>query len=120
MGRLRKQDHGIDTVLQSGLMVRIKSWCGSFRLIIFSRLFLLEPATTTIKKIPTIAAKKPKHFDVGTRVAKKAGGGMRIRMTVKTVGPKTCKVKFFESKAIDTLKTAKLLHPKEPPTQRRR
>jgi hypothetical protein len=48
-----------------------------------------------------MAAKEPKPFDVGTRVAKKAGGGMRIGMIVKMVGPKTLGVKFFLQQTSD-------------------
>jgi hypothetical protein len=42
-----------------------------------------------------MATKKPKPFDIGTSVAKKAGDGARIEIMVKTVVPKTWEVKFF-------------------------
>jgi hypothetical protein len=65
-----------------------------------------------------MASKKPKPFDIGARVAKKAGGGPRIETIVKTVGRKTWEAKLFYSEVIiETLKTAQLLRPKEPPAE---
>jgi hypothetical protein len=62
-------------------------------------------------------ATKTKPFDVGTMVAKKAGGGTRIGRIIKTVGRKTWQVKFFDSEESETLKSSQLLHPKDPPAE---
>jgi hypothetical protein len=62
-------------------------------------------------------ATKPKPFDVGTRVVKRAGGGTRIGTIVKTVGPKTWEVTFFDSEVIETLRSSQLLRLKDPPAE---
>jgi hypothetical protein len=62
-------------------------------LVILSRLIFREWAKTSFSD--NCYTKKPKHFDIGMRVTKEAGGGARIRVIVKTVGPKTWAVKCF-------------------------
>jgi hypothetical protein len=64
-----------------------------------------------------MAPKKPKPFDVGTVVAKKAGGGARIGKIIKTIGAKKWEVQFFDDSTIERLKTQQLVRPKEPPAE---
>jgi hypothetical protein len=90
-------------------------------MIFFLIFFLQEPRGNNNKKhlfptmFPMISPKKP--FAANTIVLKRAGGGTRIGRIVKTVGLKTWQVKFFDSKAIETLKASQLLYPKDQPTE---